>query len=166
MEAVTYILTAEMDAESFGWLDGLRRQNFPPERNQLPAHLTLFHRLSSAQVSRMKSVDQPSTPVGIRFNAIGFLGFGVAIQVHSVGLRQLRNNIRDTVGGELSRQDLQPWKPHVTIQNKVPAEIAKQLKQRLEKEFVERAGIATGLLIWEYLGGPWKLAERLPFGSP
>jgi len=41
----TYILTAEMDDDSFAWLAGLRRRHFPPERNFLPAHLTLFHRL-------------------------------------------------------------------------------------------------------------------------
>jgi hypothetical protein len=32
-EAATYILTAELDPESFTWLDGLRREHFLPERN-------------------------------------------------------------------------------------------------------------------------------------
>jgi hypothetical protein len=44
----SFILTAELDPASFAWLDWLRREHFPPERNLLPAHLTLFHRLSSA----------------------------------------------------------------------------------------------------------------------
>ena len=48
----TYILTAEMDPESYAWLDRLRQQHFPLERNLLPAHLTMFHRLSSAQAAR------------------------------------------------------------------------------------------------------------------
>ena len=39
------IVTAEMGAEEFAWLDSLRRRHFPPERNQLPAHLTMFHAL-------------------------------------------------------------------------------------------------------------------------
>ena len=29
----TFILTAELDADSFAWLDGLRREHFPSERN-------------------------------------------------------------------------------------------------------------------------------------
>jgi hypothetical protein len=45
-----YILTAEMDDDSFAWLNGLRRAHFPVERNFLPAHLTVFHRLSPAQI--------------------------------------------------------------------------------------------------------------------
>ena len=47
----TYVLTAEMDALSFAWLDALRREYFPEERNFLSAHLTLFHKLSSAQIA-------------------------------------------------------------------------------------------------------------------
>ena len=33
-------------------------------------------------------------------------------------------------------------------------------RQRRRDEFVERTGTVTGLLLWEYLGGPWKLTER------
>lgn len=49
MKAI-FILTAELDADSFDWLDRLRRDHFPPERNLLRAHLTLFHRLSCEQI--------------------------------------------------------------------------------------------------------------------
>jgi hypothetical protein len=53
----------------------------------------------------------------------------------------------------------------VTIQNKVSAETARQLQQNLSDSFTERSGAVTGLLIWEYLRGPWKLAERIAFGK-
>ena len=159
----TYILTAEMDDVSFTWLDGLRREHFPPDRNFLSAHLTLFHRLSSAQVARLRSVERPFTPVEIRFDRVVFLGFGVAIGVRSAALERLRSNARTEIGGEFSRQDSQPWKPHVTIQNKVTAESARQLQYALEQGFAERVGAATGLLVWEYLGGPWKLVDRIAF---
>jgi hypothetical protein len=36
----TYILTAEMDDDSFASLDGLRRRHFPQERNFLPAQVS------------------------------------------------------------------------------------------------------------------------------
>jgi hypothetical protein len=162
---ITYILTAEMDHDSFAWLDGLRRRYFPHERNFLPAHLTLFHRLSAAQVSRLSSLGAPDAPVELCFDRIVFLGFGVAVRVESAGLMALRKVIRTTVGGEFSRQDSQPWKPHVTVQNKASAESARDLQQILTRDFAKREGTALGLLVWEYLGGPWKLSFKIPFGT-
>jgi hypothetical protein len=159
----TFILTAEMDDESFAWLDGLRREHFPPDRNFLSAHLTLFHRLSSAQVARLRLVEKPCAPLELRFAGVVFLGFGVALGVRSAALERLRSNARAEIGGSFSRQDSQRWMPHVTVQNKVTAESARQLQYVLEQGFSERVGAATGLLVWEYLGGPWKLADRLAF---
>jgi hypothetical protein len=51
------------------------------------------------------------------------------------------------VGGEFSRQDSQLWRPHVTIQNKVAADIAQRLHRQLQSEFDPRAGAVTGLLV-------------------
>jgi 2'-5' RNA ligase len=134
----TYILTAEMDDDSFAWLDGLRRRHFPPERNFLPAHLTLF-RLSSAQVARLRSIDLPSAPVELRFDHVVFLGSSVALRVRSTELEGLRSEARTAVGDELSRQDSQPWKPHVTIQNKTSGDVARQLYRALDSSFAQRA---------------------------
>jgi hypothetical protein len=33
-----YIVAVEMDAGSFAWLDALRREHFPPDRNLLPVY--------------------------------------------------------------------------------------------------------------------------------
>lgn len=161
----TYILTAEMDDVSFAWLDELRRRHFPPERNFLPAHLTLFHRLTPAQVDRLQFLDLPGAAVVLRFDRVVLLGSGVALHVQSAEIERLRGEIRNAVAGEFSRQDSQPWRPHVTVQNKASAEMARELKSALENGFSERAGAATGLLLWEYLGGPWKPVERFAFGS-
>src|SRR4051794_5730118 len=43
------IVTAQLDAGAQALLDGLRRAHFPPERNHLAAHLTLFHHLPGAE---------------------------------------------------------------------------------------------------------------------
>lgn len=161
----TYILTAEMDGDTFAWLDELRRQHFPPERNFLSAHLTLFHRLSSRQVDCLRSLEMPSGAVELRIDQVIFLGFGVAMRVRSPGLERLRKEAVARMGDELSRQDLQPWRPHVTIQNKATADSARRLFRMLEEGFSDRAGTSTALLVWEYLGGPWKLAERIGFGK-
>ena len=102
-------------------------------------------------------------PSSFASTASSFLGFGVAIGVRSAALERLRSNARTEIGGEFSRQDSQPWKPHVTVQNKVTAVSARQLQYALEQGFAERVGAATGLLVWEYLGGPWKLVDRIAF---
>ena len=39
------LVTAELPGGIFAWADGLRRAHFPPERNKLKAHVTLFHAL-------------------------------------------------------------------------------------------------------------------------
>jgi 2'-5' RNA ligase superfamily len=161
----TYILTAEMDGESFAWLDSLRREHFPPERNFLSAHLTLFHRLSAAQVAQLRSLEMPRGPVMLHFDRVALLGFGVSLHVQSAELERLRNELRVGMGGEFSRQDSQSWKPHVTLQKKVPVERARELHGLLQEGFRDRAGASTGLLIWRYLGGPWELSERMVFGG-
>ena len=126
MEA-TYVLTAEMDDDSFAWLNDLRRKHFPPKRNFLPAHLTMFHRLSLAQTSRLKELSLPEGPIALLFDAPLALGTGVAIRVTSIPLEQLRVAAKAAMSGELSRQDSQRWRPHVTIQNKVSPDVARQL---------------------------------------
>jgi hypothetical protein len=160
----TYILTAELDDASFAWLDALRRQHFPPARNVLSAHLTLFHCLSGRQIERLAAVPMPAGPIELTFESPRFLGSGVAINVRSPDLERLRRDIIGAIGGELSRQDLQKWLPHVTVQNKVQPETARALFAALTEIFATRTGQATGLLVWEYLGGPWKLERRVSFG--
>ena len=39
------IVTALFGPGDDGWLQQLRRTHYPAERNQVPAHLTLFHQL-------------------------------------------------------------------------------------------------------------------------
>ena len=45
------VLTLVLDAQSFAFFDGLRRRHFPPERNVIAAHLTLFHALPGSASS-------------------------------------------------------------------------------------------------------------------
>ncbi|WP_426616320.1 2'-5' RNA ligase family protein [Bradyrhizobium sp. McL0616] len=129
----------------------------------LPAHLTFFHQLSSAQTARLSGLAAPAGPVPILCDGLLQLGFGVAVRVASSELARLRAAVRDVMGGEFSHQDSQTWQPHVTIQNKVPADAAQRLHRELANKFAVRAGAVTGLLVWEYLNGPWKQVDRLPF---
>ena len=40
-----FLVTLGFDEATFTRLEELRRRYFPPERNVVPAHLSLFHRL-------------------------------------------------------------------------------------------------------------------------
>ncbi len=158
----SFILTLELDADSFAWLDDLRRKHFPPERNVLSAHLTLFHKLDQTRVESMKAVLRHGlNPLLLTFSGLRSLGGGVAVIVESPELLSLRARLAAAAAGHLTPQDKQGFRPHVTIQNKVTPAHARDLMATLQRDFVPRIGQGIGLQVWRYLGGPWALHERL-----
>ena len=48
------IVTALFDKADHAWFDALRRAHFPPERNVLAAHLTMFHHLPPSTAAEVK----------------------------------------------------------------------------------------------------------------
>ena len=130
------ILTLELDPNSFGWLDDLRRKHFPPERNVLSAHLTLFHKLDLSQIAAIGAAlrDRPAI-IPLSFSGLRSLGGGVAITVTSPALLALRAKLVAAVDGDLTAQDRQGFRPHVTIQNKVAPKVARALASSLEQGF-------------------------------
>ena len=165
MTEPTFILAARLDPASFAWLDGLRRAYFPPARHVLSAHLTMFHRLLPQHVERLRVMPLPERAIPMSFDALMFLGAGNAVRANAPELVRLRDAIRVSLGDGLSRQDAQRWMPHVTIQNKVTPETARALNAALAADFRARSGSIDALEVWEYLGGPWRLARTLPFGG-
>jgi 2'-5' RNA ligase superfamily protein len=162
---MSFIATVEIDEENFFWLEGLRRAHFPAERNLLSAHLTLFHKLGVSQIERLHSVGMPRAPLPLRFTGMRFLGAGVAVDIDAPELQRFRDQLKSELGGSLTAQDAQRWRPHVTVQNKVTAATAKSLWADLSNEFTPREGTATALRVWRYLGGPWSLAGRFASGG-
>ena len=154
------IVTARLDDETFAWADALRTQHFPPERNFIPAHLTLFHHLPGDEIGRVKrdlqAVATENPPCPLRFPALRFLGFGSAVAVECPELKAVRHRLADEWARWLNRQDQQKWQPHITFQNKVKADRAKALYAELSESWTPKTGTATGLGLWTYLGGPWR----------
>jgi hypothetical protein len=155
-----------MGAEDFAWLDALRRRHFPPERNRVPAHLTLFHALPpsaeqevKARLSELCAGPPPSALIAGLMN----LGGGVAYRIVSDQLDAIRGELAHHLHGLLTAQDTAGWRPHVTIQNKVEPKIARQLHQSLEREFIERPLQIAGLGLHRYLGGPWETLRIYSF---
>ena len=91
------------------------------------------------------------------------LGGGVAFRVVSPGLDGLRAELSEAFHGSLSAQDSGGWRPHVTIQNKVPPKEARALKASLETSFVPQPLAIRGVGIHRYLGGPWETLAIYPF---
>lgn len=91
------------------------------------------------------------------------LGSGVAFRVVSDDLDAIREELADHFHGMLGAQDSAGWRPHVTIQNKVPPKVARALLAELERRFhPRRLGIA-GLSLHRYVAGPWEPVARYSF---
>lgn len=161
MAGAPIIVTAQMGPADFAWADGLRRAHFPVERNQLPAHLTLFHHLPPSALEevkqRIRRMCAGPAPAA-RLSDIMLLGGGVAFRAESPDLLAMRAELADAFTGSLTPQDSAPPRLHITVQNKVTAAEAKLLADMLRRDFSPRPLAIAGLAAWHYRGGPWELA--------
>ncbi|PWC28975.1 2'-5' RNA ligase family protein [Teichococcus aestuarii] len=163
------ILSLALDPASQIRLDQLRQAYFPPERNHLPAHLTLFHALPGTALAeigaRLAALAAATAPLPLRFSGWRGLGRGVACAVESPALLALRSGLAQDWQGWLTPQDRQGFRPHVTVQNKVEPEAARALLDDLQARVPPWAGLGRGLLLWHYRGGPWEAAGEFPFAA-
>lgn len=162
------ILTLTLDAPAFAFFTALRKKYFPPERNYIDAHLTLFHHLTGDRVSIMQTIraaalQQPV--VTLQVTDIVSIGNGVAYRIDNPELQSLHHHLQQHWNDMLTAQDRQRLRPHITVQNKVPAPVAKNLLYELKATFSPFTFYGTGLSVWEYLGGPWKLVETFDFNK-
>lgn len=162
-----FIVTAELPADLFAWADALRREHFPPERNHLHAHVTLFHALAPSLVDELKRVLAATAaehaPVDARFEGLMNLGRGTAIAIHSPAMLRVRETIADHFHGALTAQDQHPPRLHITIQNKVTPEAARALQAEFAPSVQPRSFRFTGLALHIHRGGPWEAAGRWAF---
>jgi hypothetical protein len=161
------VVTALLGAEDQAWFDGLRRRYFPPERNQLPAHLTLFHHLPPGILDELKhrlaGATRGQRAPEARVSGLMSLGQGVAYRIESPDLDGIRALFAEAFAGLLTPQDRAGWRPHVTVQNKVEPAQAKALLAELRADFRLRAVRISGLASWWYRGGPWEPISRHMF---
>jgi 2'-5' RNA ligase len=161
------ILTLKLDPLTFEQVNTLRQQHFPPDRNWIPAHITLFHALPSQQISpiseKLQQVCAQIPPFQIHFADLRFLGKGVALECSSSFLNQLQQDLAQSWTDWLTAQDRQKYRPHITIQNKVLPEQARQLYEQMKQTWHSFNGWGEGLLLWYYRGGSWELAEDFLF---
>ncbi|HVM36957.1 MAG TPA: 2'-5' RNA ligase family protein [Sphingomicrobium sp.] len=153
------IVTAELAAADFAWLDGLRRRHYPAERNRVPAHLTIFHALPPSAEgelrSRLAALTGEPAPRAVAAGVMD-LGGGVAFRIVSDELDWFRERLADDLHGLLGAQDSRGWRPHVTVQNKVAPRTARQLKAELERGFQPRPLQIAGIGLHRYREGEWE----------
>ena len=161
------IVTALFASRDQAFFDAERQAYFPPERNQLAAHLTLFHHLppgNAAELKRRLTDETRGIPAPeARIAAVMSLGRGVAYRIDSPGLAAIRARLADAFHGLLMPQDQAGWRAHVTIQNKVAPAEAKALMTRLNAGFAPRPVTIAALAAWWYRGGPWEPLSRHDF---
>ena len=93
------ILTLQMDEHSSSVFEHLRQQHFPPDRNFIPAHLTLFHKLpahAEDSVSKvLEDLAQTQLPLRLEATSLRFFGRGVAYVITSPALLALRARLAE-----------------------------------------------------------------------
>lgn len=166
MSGGAIVVTATFGDGDNGWLQELRRTHYPPERNRVPAHLTLFRQLPpsaedelATRLARMAAAPPPRATIG----GVMDLDEGTALRVESAALEALRDELAEALRGLLTPQDLAPWTPHVTIQNRVARREARGLQAQLRATFRPRPLAIRGLAAWRYLDGPWASIREWPF---
>ena len=168
--AAPLILTLRFDERSFTFFDAQRRRYFPPERNFIPAHLTLFHHLPGEQLPTIQRDIEACTsdrkPFSIDVTGLRALGRGVAYALASPDLAEMRRHLALTWNDWLKPQDRQNHNPHVTVQNKVDPTQARALLEELRDSFQPFHVTGVALDLWWYRGGPWEKEKTFTFVAP
>jgi 2'-5' RNA ligase len=160
------IVTAHIAQEDLAPFDRLRRIHFPPKRNSLHAHLTIFHRLPGEYCDRIIShlghVANEYPELTAQVDGVRHLGAGVAFSIANNELAAARASLKLAFSSWLGPQDKQKWQPHITIQNGVPRRSADRLYGELLAGFRPQPIRITGFDLWRYLDGPWDHMITIP----
>jgi len=165
------IITAELPPDIAHWADSLRRAHYPPERNQLAAHVTLFHAMAPSLLGELKAMlarlaGECAPPPAVLSGLLP-LGTGTALAIDSPDMLMIREEIAEHFHGALTVQDSHTPRLHITVQNKVTEQEAKALQRALFAELATthfgRQFRFSGLALHHYRGGPWEAVGRWSF---
>nr|WP_052117842.1 2'-5' RNA ligase family protein [Novosphingobium pentaromativorans] len=160
------LVTAELPGDVLSWADGLRRAHYPPERNRLRAHVTLFHALPATVEEELVQVLKDlsaSPPPSARMTGLMKLGHGTALALESPEVVELHGVIAERMHGLLTHQDARPLRLHITIQNKVTGEAARALQAELAPQLQPFAFRFRGFGLYAWEDGLWREIRTIPF---
>jgi 2'-5' RNA ligase len=162
------VVTLRLEDAAQQRFEALRAELFPPGRTAVGAHVTMFHALpahlrddAEAELSALAA----TRPFPVAVTEVFGLGRGVAYRLAAEEARLLHRGLQDRWLPHLTRQDAQPFRPHVTVQNKVQPEVARATLDRLRRTFQPGSTRAVGLELWRYDGGPWTRLGSWDLGS-
>jgi len=162
-----FIVTARLPDDLFSWADRLRTQHFPPERNHLHAHVTLFHAFAPTLLDELQrilpTIAREYPPAHARLTGLMDLGRGTALAIESEDMLAIRERIAEHFHGALTAQDRHKIRLHITVQNKVSREEARALQAELGPKIEPRSFLFKGLELHRYLGGPWERLGKFAF---
>ena len=160
---LTALLPPDLDARA----NALREAHFPPERNHIAAHVTLFHALPARHraelAEELKRIAGDTAPPEARLEGVMNLGRGTALKLSSPAMLDVRDRVAGRFHGLLTAQDQHTPRLHVTVQNKVSPREAKALQAELAGEIETRGFRFRGLGLHVYRGGPWEAVRDFAF---
>jgi len=155
-----FIVTGELPVDVFSWANGLRTQHFPPDRNKLAAHVTLFHSLAPSlreELPRLLArLAGEFAPPAAEMSGLMDLGQGTALAIRSPAMLAIRDRIAEPLWDMLTRQDQGAKRLHITIQNKVARSDAVALQDHLAPTLRRHSFAFTGLGLHIYRGTHWE----------
>lgn len=167
MTVAPLIVTAELPPDLHSWATRLRQAHFPPERNYLEAHVTLFHAIPPMCEAELREVlstlARDHAPVPACLAGVMSLGRGTALRLESPAMLALRERIAERFHGMLTGQDQHAPRLHVTVQNKVALQEAIALQATLAPQVERRSFAFRGLGLHAYRGGPWEHLASFAF---
>jgi hypothetical protein len=160
------LITATLPPDVFAWADGLRRAHYPPERNRLGAHVTLFHGLppsADAEVRRLLGELAARAAPEARITGLMDLDRGTALAVDSPLMVALHGEMAERLRGVIQQRDDRPLRLHITVQDKVAPAAARVLQTELAADLPLLSFRFHGLALSHWRDELWRPAQLYPF---
>lgn len=169
--AQALIVTAQLPHGLFSRLEGLRRAHYPPARNHVPAHVTLFHALPPSSLGEVRGLlarAARGAPPAAQTRGVFDMGRGTGIAIASPALADLREELGHALHGLLSAQDQGTLRFHVTVQAKVDRAEARALQAQLRAGWRDEAFAFPALALHRLAprpggGAGWDTLGEWPF---
>jgi len=162
-----FIVTAELPPDVLSWADALRRAHYPPERNKLAAHVTLFHSFAPSLREELRRTlgrfAGHYAPPEARCEGLMDLGRGTALAIQSPSMLAVRAAIAEHFHGALTAQDSHEPRLHITVQNKVTPTEARALQRELSATLQLRPFRFPALGLHLYRDTHWETLGTWPF---
>lgn len=162
------ILTLLLDDLTQARFERERRQHFPAARNHIPAHVSMFQSLPGeelAAISARLEALRAHPRLAVEVAGVRPLGRGCAYELRSPALDGLRAELARGWAGWLGAQDRQGYRAHVTVQNKVSVEAARDTLSHLQAGFAPWSAQGVAVTLWRYLGRPWEHLQTVAFAN-